>query len=245
MAKGIALVYGIIAYLIFFATFLYAVAFVGNFLVLKTIDSGPATSFAGALLVDALLLSVFAAQHSIMARPAFKRVWTKVVPQYAERSTYVLLASLCLLLLYWQWRAMPQVVWDVQNPVGQMLLRGLFWLGWLLVLTGTFMIDHFELFGLRQVSFFARGKEYVGVEFQETLLYSYCRHPIMLGFLVAFWAAPRMTAGHLVFAVATSAYVLLAIQFEEHDLITAHGEQYREYRGRTSMLLPMMRKRRS
>jgi len=245
MAKTIAFVYGLIAYLIFLASFLYAVAFVGGFLVPKTIDSGSAISIKAALLVNIALLGLFAAQHSVMARPAFKRMLTRIVPQCAERSTYVLLSSLCLVLLYWQWRPMPAVVWDVQNPVGRIVLQGLFWLGWLLVLLGTFMIDHFELFGMRQVSFFARGKEYAAIGFQEPMLYKYCRHPIMLGFLVAFWATPRMTDGHLLFAVATSAYIVLAIQFEEHDLIVAHGEKYKDYRGRTSMLLPMMRRSKS
>jgi protein-S-isoprenylcysteine O-methyltransferase Ste14 len=245
MAKGIAFVYGLTAYLIFFVAFLYAVAFVGNFWVPKTIDSGMTGSFGTALLVNGLLLGIFAAQHSIMARPAFKRVWTRLVPHFVERSTYVLLSSFCLILLYWQWRPMLQVVWDFQNPVSRGLLWGLFWLGWLLVLTGTCMIDHFELFGLRQVTFYLRDKEYVGVGFREPLLYKYCRHPIMLGFLIAFWATPHMTFGHLLFAVATSAYILLAIQFEEHDLIAAHGERYRDYRGRTSMLLPMMRRSKS
>lgn len=244
MAKGIAFLYGSVAYLIFFVTFCYAIAFVGDFFVSKTIDSGIPTSTANALFVNVVLLGVFAVQHSIMARPGFKRWWTRLVPRCVERSTYVLIASLCLILLYWQWRPMVQVVWDVQNPVGRTLCQALFWLGWLLVLAGTLMIDHFELFGLRQIFFYIRGEEYAEIEFKEPLLYKYCRHPIMLGFLIAFWATPRMTAGHILFSVATTAYILLAIQFEEHDLITAHGEKYKEYRGRTSMLLPMMRKSR-
>jgi len=245
MAKTIVFAYGLISYLIFFVTFLYAIAFVGDFFVPKTINSGSTTSIGNALLIDAVLLSIFAVQHSMMARPAFKRAWTRIVPKSAERSTYVLLSSLCLILLYWQWRPITLAVWDVQNSAGSALLRALFWFGWLLVLIGTFMIDHFELFGVRQVFFYARGREYEAIGFREPLLYKYCRHPIMLGFLVAFWATPHMTIGHLVFAIATSGYILLAIQFEEHDLIVAHGEKYKEYRGRTSMLLPMMRKGRS
>ena len=242
MAKGISVLYGVVAYLIFFATFCYAIGFVGGLVVPKTLDSGVAGGLAGALVVDALLLGLFAAQHSVMARPWFKRAWTKVVPKHAERSTYVLLASLCLLLIFWQWRPMPGVVWDVRNAAGRMTLNALFWAGWLLVLVGTFLIDHWELFGLRQVMAYAAGKEYQGGEFREPLFYKWCRHPIMLGFIVAFWAAPRMTVGHLVFAIATTAYTLLAIQFEEHDLLAAHGERYRNYRGRTSMLLPLMRR---
>lgn len=242
MAKGISVLYGVAAYLIFFATFCYAIGFVGDMVVPKTLDSGVAGGLAAALVVDALLLGLFAVQHSIMARPWFKRAWTKVVPKHAERSTYVLLASLCLLLIFWQWRPMPGVVWDVRNAAGRMALNALFWIGWLLVLVGTFLIDHWELFGLRQVMAYAGGREYAGGEFREPLFYKWCRHPIMLGFIVAFWAAPRMTLGHMVFAIATTGYIVLAIQFEEHDLIAAHGEQYRNYRGRTSMLLPLMRR---
>lgn len=245
MARGIAFLYGLIAYAIFLATFLYAVAFVGNFLVPRTVDSGPATSSPGALLIDVALLGIFAVQHSVMARPAFKRWWTRIVPTSVERSTYVLFSSLCLVLLYWQWRPLASPVWDVHHPLGSILLRALFVLGWLIVLTGTFMIDHFELFGLRQVYAYLRSTEYAGVTFKSPMLYKVCRHPIMLGFIIAFWATPRMTVGHALFAVATTAYILLAIQFEEHDLIVAHGEQYKDYRGRTSMLLPLMRRSRT
>lgn len=243
MAKGLAFLYGLIAYAIFLVAFLYAIAFVGNVAVPKTIDTGGATALGKAIVFDALLLGLFAAQHSVMARPGFKRWWTRFVPAPVERSTYVLLTSLCLILLYWQWRPLMQVLWDVQNPSGKRALQVLFWLGWLIVLAATFMIDHFDLFGLRQVYFYLRGREYVPIGFKSPMLYKYCRHPIMLGFLIAFWAAPRMTLGHLLFAVATTGYILLAIQFEEHDLIVAHGERYIEYRGRTSMLLPMMQRR--
>ncbi|HXY50112.1 MAG TPA: NnrU family protein [Terriglobales bacterium] len=242
MAKGLAFLYGLIAYAIFFVTFLYAVAFVGNVIVPKTIDSGATTPIADAILVDVLLLGLFAVQHSVMARPGFKHWWTHFVPAPVERSTYVLLTSLCLILMYWQWRPLTNVVWDVHNPAGRTLLQALFWLGWLIVLASTFMIDHFDLFGLRQVYFYLRGREYVAVGFKAPLLYKYCRHPLLLGFLIAFWAAPHMTTGHAMFAAVTTAYILLAIQLEEHDLIVAHGERYQEYRGRTSMLLPMMQK---
>lgn len=245
MARGVAFLYGLIAYAVFFLTFLYAIAFVGNLAVSRTIDSGPVGSNAVALLIDIVLLGLFAAQHSIMARPAFKRWWTRIIPACVERSTYVLITSLCLVLLYWQWRPLAVPVWDVHNHLGHSLLQILFWLGWLIVLAGTFMIDHFELFGLRQVYFYLRNRNYVGVSFKSPMLYKYCRHPVMLGFIIAFWATPRMTVGHVLFAVATTAYILLAIQFEERDLIAAHGEKYIDYRGRTSMLLPMMRKSRT
>lgn len=242
MAKAISLLYGLFAYVVFFLTFLYAIAFVGGFWAPRTVDAGLTASTVMALVVDAVLLSIFAVQHSVMARPWFKRAWTMVVPKQVERSTYVLLSSLCLILLYWQWRTIPGVVWEARSTTGRAALEGLFWLGWLLVLVGTCLIDHFELFGLRQVMSYVRGQEYAGVAFKEPLLYKWCRHPIMLGFIVAFWAAPRMTWGHLLFAVATTGYILLAIQFEEHDLIHAYGEKYKNYRKRTSMLLPLMRK---
>ncbi|MGB6974078.1 MAG: methanethiol S-methyltransferase [Terracidiphilus sp.] len=243
MAKGISVVYGVVVYLLFLATFLYAIGFVGDLLVPKTLDSGVAGSLTLAVVVDAILLSIFAVQHSVMARPWFKRAWTKVVPKHTERTTYVLLSNLCLILLYWQWRPLPAVVWNVQGAAGRAALEGLFWLGWLLVLVCTFLIDHGELFGLRQVFAYGGGKEFKGAEFKEPMLYRWCRHPMMLGFLLAFWAAPRMTWGHLLFAIATTGYILLAIQFEEHDLMKAHGESYKSYRGRTAMILPLMWKR--
>ncbi|HEU5349978.1 MAG TPA: NnrU family protein [Terracidiphilus sp.] len=244
MAKGISVLYGVVVYLLFLATFLYAIGFVWDVVVPKTLDSGAAGPVAIAVLVDAILLGIFAVQHSVMARPWFKRAWTKVVPRHAERTTYVLLTNLCLILLYWQWRPLPSVVWDVENAGGRAALIGLSALGWLMVLVCTFLIDHGELFGLRQVLVYAGGKEFRSAEFKEPLFYKWCRHPMMLGFLFAFWAAPRMTMGHLLFAVATSGYILLAIQFEEHDLMKAHGDDYRSYRGRTSMILPMMKKSR-
>jgi protein-S-isoprenylcysteine O-methyltransferase Ste14 len=230
--------YGAMCYLVFLVAFLYAIGFVGNIVVPRSIDSGIAASTAKALVIDVLLLGLFAAQHSVMARPAFKRWWTRLVPKTIERSTYVLLASLLLLLLFCQWRTMPEVIWDVTWPPGRIGLWVVFWMGWALVLAATFMINHFDLFGLRQVYLAWRGRPYTDLEFRTSLLYRLVRHPIMLGFIVAFWATPTMTAGHLLFAFATTGYVLIALQFEEHDLTAALGDQYREYRSRVPMLIP-------
>jgi len=239
----IALLYGVFAYLLFNGTLLYAVAFVGNLPAPKTIDSGEAGPYVTACIIDSLLLGLFAVQHSVMARPAFKRWWTRLVPKTIERSTYVLLSSLALFLLYWQWRTMPAVVWDVTWMAGRAGLWILFGLGWATVLLSTFMINHFDLFGLRQVYLIWREKPYTELEFRITLLYHVVRHPIMLGFIVAFWATPTMTAGHLLFAATTTAYILIAIQLEEHDLIAALGDRYRAYRSRVPMLVPGLHQR--
>jgi protein-S-isoprenylcysteine O-methyltransferase Ste14 len=234
----LAFIYGALSYAVFLAVFLYAIGFVGNFLVPKSIDSGAAGALGYAVAIDVALLGLFAVQHSVMARPAFKRWWTRFVPTSIERSTYVLLASLALFVLYWQWRTMPAIVWDVTWRPAVFVLWTLFALGWLTVLASTFMINHFDLFGLRQVYLAWRGEPYTDLEFRTSMLYRTVRHPIMVGFIVAFWATPTMTAGHLLFASVTTGYILVAIQLEEHDLSAVLGDDYRDYRSRVGMLVP-------
>jgi len=232
--------YGLIAYAIFFATFLYAVGWVSNMFVPRSIDSAPTGSLGQALLVNVLLLGIFAVQHSVMARPAFKRAWTRLVPEPVERSTYVLFSSLALILMFALWQPMGGVIWSVQAPAGTLLLHALAAFGWLLVLVSTFLINHFDLFGLRQVYLYLRGREYTPLPFQTPWLYKHVRHPLYVGWFFAFWATPTMTVAHLLFALATTAYILIAIQLEEHDLVDAHGAAYEEYRRRVPMLVPNM-----
>ncbi len=237
MVGFVSFVYGVACYLFFLAAFLYAIAFVGDLPVPKTIDSGTAGALVPSLIVDALLLGLFAIQHSLMARPAFKRVWTKVVAPPVERSTYVLAASAALIVLYVFWRPLPHPIWTVTGPAALVLRVG-FWLGWGLVLLSTFLINHFELFGLQQVYDRLRGHQRAAMEFRTPAVYRWVRHPIYLGFILAFWSTPTMTVGHLVFALATLGYILIAIQLEEHDLIGVFGDRYRQYRRQAGMLWP-------
>ena len=206
----------------------------------KSIDAGKEGPFAQSLLIDVVLLGLFAIQHSVMARPGFKKAWTKIVPNVVERSTYVLLSSLLLALLFWQWQPLLGVVWSVRNPAASLVLEVLFFAGWAIVLTSTFLINHFDLFGLRQVYLY---QKYTHLGFRKPLFYRFVRHPIMLGFMIAFWATPKMTVGHLIFAVTTTAYILIAIQLEERDMVSIHGASYEDYRRQVSMLIPLPPKR--
>ncbi len=243
MSKILAALYGVVAYLVFLGSFLYAIAWVGGLPVPRTVDRGPEAPLAAALLVNSLLLAAFAIQHSGMARQGFKRWWTRIVPPVVERSTYVLISSLLLIGMYVWWRPILPAVWTVERTVPAMLLQALFWSGWLLVLLSTFMINHFELFGLRQVWLNLKGHESSAVPFQVRFFYRFVRHPLLLGFIIAFWATPRMTAGHLLFAVGTTAYILVAIQLEERDLRRAYGRDYETYQRSVPMLVPVPSRR--
>jgi len=241
MKRFLFLAYGLLAYLLFVAVFLYAVGFVGDIVVPKAIDDGPIVPPSTAIVVDVLLLGMFAVQHNIMARPRFKEWWTQFLPRPIERSTYVAAASLLLMLLFWQWRPLPGVVWHVDNGVGRGVLWVLFFVGWATVLYSSCVIDHFELFGLRQVWLYFTGREYTTAPFSERSLYRWVRHPLMFGFILAFWSAPTMTWGRLLVATVTTVWILIAIQIEERDLEDLLGEPYRRYRKRTPMLIPGLR----
>jgi protein-S-isoprenylcysteine O-methyltransferase Ste14 len=242
MSRLLVFAYGVIAYAVFFVTYLYAAGFIGNVLVPKSLDSTPTAPLGTALLINLGLLSLFAIQHSVMARPFFKRALTRIVPPAAERSTYVLASSLALILMFWQWSPLGGTIWDVQNPTGRALLFGGFAFGFLLVLVTTFLINHFDLFGLRQVWLYLLGREYRPLNFVTPWIYRQVRHPLYVGWLFAFWSTPTMTLTHLLFAVVTTAYILVAIQFEERDLIDAHPE-YAAYRRRVPMMIPSLGRR--
>ena len=242
MNRIASLIYGGVVYAVFFVTFLYAIAFASNLPVVpKTIDSGVPGPFWQALIVNTVLLGLFAVQHSVMARPGFKRVWTRIVPQPVERSTFVLITCMALILLFWQWQPMPFVIWSLENTVAAGVVWLVFWMGFGIVLLSTFLISHFELFGVKQVVLNWLARPAAAPEFRTPLLYKHVRHPIYLGFVMAFWAAPTMTAGHLLFALATTGYILIGIQLEERDLVRLFGQTYLDYRSRVAMLIPGLR----
>ncbi|SDE31274.1 Protein-S-isoprenylcysteine O-methyltransferase Ste14 [Pricia antarctica] len=244
MKKIIVLIYGILAYIVFLISFLYAIGFIGNLFVPKGIDSGTEIEFTTAFLINIGLLSLFAVQHSVMARPVFKEWWVKIIGKAAERSTYILLTSLLLLLIFWKWQPMTTVVWNIENSALVLVLQIIFWIGWAIVLLSTFMISHFELFGLTQIVDNLKDKITQAPKFQTNFLYKIVRHPIMLGFLIAFWATPTMTVGHLLFAAVTTAYILVAVKFlEEKDLRKALGEKYLDYQNEVPMLIPFTKKK--
>ncbi|MEA2917353.1 MAG: methanethiol S-methyltransferase [Bradyrhizobium sp.] len=238
IARLTAFLCGLVAYFAFFGTILYAIGFVMGLVVPKTIDSGTVSSTNQALLVNLLLMSLFAVQHSVMARRQFKEWWTQYVPKSVERSTYVLFASLTLMLLFWQWCPMPAIVWQIDEPGIAMTVATVSLVGWVIVFTSTFLINHFELFGLHQVASNLAGREMPAPRFRTPLYYKFVRHPIYLGFIIAFWAAPTMSVGHLLFAAVTTAYIFVGILLEERDLVDLFGDDYRRYKDRVSMLLP-------
>jgi protein-S-isoprenylcysteine O-methyltransferase Ste14 len=238
IGRVMAFLYGTAAYVVFFLTFLYAIGFVSGLLVPKAIDTGAVVPLTEALVVNLLLMSIFAIQHSVMARKQFKQWWTQYLPKSVERSTYVLLANLALVLLFWQWRPIPAVVWQLDDPLVAKAVLALAFAGWLIVLTSTFLINHFELFGLHQVANNLAGRPMSAPRFRTPVLYKLVRHPIYLGFIIAFWAAPTMTVGHLLFAAVTTAYIFVGIALEERDLVDLFGDEYRRYKQRVSMLVP-------
>ncbi|MEX2318055.1 MAG: methanethiol S-methyltransferase [Pirellulales bacterium] len=242
MRRWLFFAYGVACHLLFLGTFAWMACFVGNLFVSKSIDTVVAGSTRQAVVIDLLLLGMFGVQHSVMARPAFKRVWTRIVPQPIERSTYVLVSCAAVFLLIWQWRGIDTVVWDVQQPLFRGLLWGLFVAGWLLVPLVSLMINHFDLFGTRQVWLYLRGREYESLPFGVPLLYNRVRHPLYIGWGIAFWATPTMTVGHLLFAGVLSAYMGLAASIEERDLVAHFGKQYEDYRRRVPMFIPRTRR---
>jgi protein-S-isoprenylcysteine O-methyltransferase Ste14 len=241
MKRILVFAYGVTSYVICLGTSLYLAGFLGNLYVPRSIDAPPVGPLWEALVVNTLLLGAFALQHSVMARPRFKEWWTRVVPTPAERSTYVMCANLALILLFWQWRPMGGVIWDVQDPTGRVILHALYVIGWLIALGSTFLINHFDLFGLRQVWLYLCGKPYTALAFKTPGPYKVVRHPLYVGWLIAFWATPTMTTAHLVFAVGMTLYILVAIRFEERDLVEHHGEAYADYRRTVPMLIPLPR----
>ena len=243
MKKTFSLFYGLVSYFAFFGTILYAIGFVGNLIVPKTIDSKPGTSLTMAILVNASLLLLFALQHSIMARPAFKEWWMKIVPEHLERSTFVLLASLCLMLLMWQWQPVGGIIWSTENEIAKTVFLFFYLLGWAIVFLSTFLINHYDLFGVRQVWLYFMGKPYTQLPFHTPLFYRLVRHPLYLGFLIAFWSTPVMTIAHLLFAILTTVYILTAIQLEERDLLRAFGEKYRRYKKWVPMIIPFSKRK--
>ena len=238
MGRLIAFLYGVAAYFAFFAAILYSIGFVSGLIVPKTIDTGTVVPVMEAVIVNLLLMSLFAIQHSVMARKQFKQWWTQFVPKSVERSTYVLFSSLALMLLFWQWRPIPSPVWTIDDPTVASAVLGLSLFGWVIVFTSTFLINHFELFGLHQVANNLAGRPMPAPRFRTPLYYNFVRHPIYLGFVIAFWAAPVMSVGHLVFAVACTGYILVGIWFEERDLVAQFGDRYRRYREQVGMLIP-------
>jgi methanethiol S-methyltransferase len=241
MGRFVAFLYGIVSYALFFVTFLYAIGFASGLVVPKTIDIGTIVPATEAVVIDLLLMSIFAIQHSVMARWKFKQWWTQYVPKSVERSTFVLFSSLALALLFWQWRPIPPTIWQVADPRIAAVITGLSLVGWLIVLSSTFLINHFELFGLHQVANNLIGRPMPAPRFRTPLYYRFVRHPIYLGFIIAFWVAPTMTAGHMLFAATTTAYIVIGIALEERDLVDLFGDEYRRYKGRVSMLVPWRR----
>ncbi len=242
MKKSIIFLYGILSYVVFLASFLYAVGFVGELLVPKNINSGNTSGLMESVIINLLVLSLFAIQHSVMARPSFKRWWTKVIDPSMERSTYVLLTSLILFLIFWQWRPITDVVWNIEGSTYVLIIEILFWMGWVIVLLSTFMINHFHLFGLDQVWNKLKNQPPTGLKFKENFFYKFVRHPIMTGFIIAFWAEPRMTLGHFMFAAVTTAYILVAVKyFEERDLKNELGKPYEDYQKRVPMIIPFLK----